>query len=288
MDLIVETDLGRDPDDFFALCYLHSAGYSIRAILISPGDQDQVAVARGLLKEIGLDIPVGSARHGDQSSSGGVHMAFLRRYGYPLRTPSDGDGSTILSDVLATYPDSSLFVCGPVQNVGRYLEKGGVAPGEVTIQGGFVPYHIHPYDVPQVPAFVGKTTVPTFNLNGDPKGGLRLIQSGARVRMVGKNVCHTIIYDRERHGFVKQVPPTSRAGELFREVMDIYLDGHSEKKFHDPTAAVCMRHPEIGTWIPGTPYRAAGAWGTHMNPEGHQCLVDVNRDALWDRIRSLS
>ena len=28
-ELIVETDLGHDPDDFFALCYLAAAGLSV-------------------------------------------------------------------------------------------------------------------------------------------------------------------------------------------------------------------------------------------------------------------
>ncbi len=36
-NLVVETDLGRDPDDFSALCYLISAGYNIVGITITPG-----------------------------------------------------------------------------------------------------------------------------------------------------------------------------------------------------------------------------------------------------------
>ena len=289
MDIIVETDLGRDPDDFFALCYLHGAGYHIRAITISPGDPDQIAIAKGLMKELGLQIPVGAARGGDKSSSGGVHEKFLRRYGHPLREAPDSVGSAVIHITKQAYPDAELFVCGPPQNVGRYLEEFPDTPFRaVTIQGGFVPYSVHTYDVPRLDKFEGRETVATFNLNGDPKAGEKLIQSGSPLRMVGKNVCHTIVYDKERHRYVQEVAPTSRAGELFREVMSMYLENHTDKKFHDPTAAVCMRHPEIGTWVMGHPYRTLGRWGTRPDPVGHPCLVDVDRTALWEHIRSMT
>ena len=53
--LIIETDIGRDPNDLFALCYLFGAGADIRAITIWPGDPDQVAVVRFLLRQLGRD-----------------------------------------------------------------------------------------------------------------------------------------------------------------------------------------------------------------------------------------
>lgn len=51
MKLIIETDLGHDPDDFFAICYFIDAGIDIQLITISPGDPDQIAIAKFLLKE---------------------------------------------------------------------------------------------------------------------------------------------------------------------------------------------------------------------------------------------
>ena len=51
--IIIETDIGRDGEDFFALCYFFAAGADIKAIVISPGDEDQVAVAKLLLWEFG-------------------------------------------------------------------------------------------------------------------------------------------------------------------------------------------------------------------------------------------
>lgn len=57
--LIIETDIGHDPDDYFALCYLHSAGYDIKAILVSIGHPYQVAIVKMFCKQVGLNIPVG-------------------------------------------------------------------------------------------------------------------------------------------------------------------------------------------------------------------------------------
>jgi inosine-uridine nucleoside N-ribohydrolase len=97
---------------------------------------------------------------------------------------------------------------------------------------------------------------------------------------VGKNVCHTVPYNRDIHNIITSVPAKNRAAQLFREGMDMYLAKHDHKLFHDPTAAACHLHPEIGTWVSGTLYRENGGWGTRIG--GHdQMLVDVSRDRLW-------
>jgi inosine-uridine nucleoside N-ribohydrolase len=80
MNLIIETDIGHDPDDFFALCYLASAGVDIRGIMICPGDPDQIAIARLFCKEIGLDIPIGASKlDRTKLSSGSIHHDLLKK-----------------------------------------------------------------------------------------------------------------------------------------------------------------------------------------------------------------
>ena len=59
MDIIIETDIGGDPDDFFAICYLISSGANIRLINISPGSKRQIAIAKFIIKRLGLNIPIG-------------------------------------------------------------------------------------------------------------------------------------------------------------------------------------------------------------------------------------
>ncbi len=286
VDLIVETDLGRDPDDFFALCYLVDAGVRLRALVISPGDRDQIAVAKGLLAELGLDIPVGSARPESQKlSAGGVHLRFLERYAFATRREPDGPGHEVIAAVRAQHPDVELFICGPMLNVGRHLALDPTPFRRATVQGGFLAYTAHAHPVMHLQKFEGMETVPTFNLNGDVKGAVRFLESATPTRFVGKNVCHTIVYDREVHDAITATRAKSRAGELLREVMAMYLEGHPEKMFHDPTAAVCHLHPEIGTWVDGTPYRQSGGWGTRVGRSPHCALADIDRGALWRHLR---
>src|SRR5438067_6763948 len=105
-DLIVETDLGHDPDDFFTLCYLAAAGVRIRAITVVPGDRDQLAVARLLVKVLGLDAPVGASKPDSRKcSSGGMHYAVLGRFGFPREAGPDGPGHEVIASVLERHPD---------------------------------------------------------------------------------------------------------------------------------------------------------------------------------------
>ena len=110
-DLIVETDLGHDPDDLFALCYLAAAGTRLRAITIVPGDPDQLAVARLFARVIGADIPVGASHlTGRRPSSGGVHHRLLDHFGLPRAADPDGPGDAVLAAVLARHPAAQVLV----------------------------------------------------------------------------------------------------------------------------------------------------------------------------------
>ena len=81
-------------------------------------------------------------------------------------------------------------------------------------------------------------------------------------------------------------PSDNPAAELFRLAMDLYLADHPTKKWHDPTAAVCHLHPEIGVWVRGRVTKLGGGWGTVPDPTGDHILADIDRGALWDCFRT--
>jgi inosine-uridine nucleoside N-ribohydrolase len=287
INLIVETDIGRDPDDYFALLYLISTGINIKAICISPGDPDQIAVARFLCEKLGVDCPIGAGKPDrDKSSCSGFHTALLKRHGAPLKAEADGLGKDIINDYYGSEDD--LFLCGPLNSVGKYLRMYPCrVHKKVTMQGGFLGYHLHTHDCPKLEKFIGKSEVPTFNLNGDKKGGEAFIKAPIEDRkFVSKNVCHTIVYDTKIHKYVKSVPPNNFASQLLREGMDLYLEKHPEgKKFHDPSAAVCHLHPDVATWVRGDLYRKGGGWGTSVSDNGKsQITAAINYDLLWKYI----
>ena len=290
MDLIVETDIGHDPDDFFAIRYLIAAGVNVRTILISPGDPDQIAIARFLCKETGLDIPIGTSKTDrTKLSSGSIHHELLKRYKYPLEEKADGLGVDILEDIVRNHPESELFVIGPVTSLGKYIAKHPEAHfNRATMQGGFLPYTLHMPKIPH-PDFVGKSWMPTFNLNGDRPNGVNFLNANiSERRLVGKNICHTVLFNQEawEKGDNQVVVKNVRAHDLFELAAILYLEKHDSKKFHDPTAAACHLHPEIGTWFRGKTIKMESGWTTQPDPNGDYILADINYDRLWDYLLS--
>jgi hypothetical protein len=156
------------------------------------------------------------------------------------------------------------------------------------MQGGFLSYDLSdpagtaPW--PKIEKFRGLRTCPTFNLNGDVNGAQAFLAANIERRFVGKNVCHTIVYDKDRHRNICAVPSSNRATELFREGMDLYLQIHDSKKFHDPSAAVCHLHPEIASWFKGSLYREKGNWGTYFKEDGDDICVTLDYEVMWKYI----
>ena len=283
MNLIVETDLGHDPDDFFALCYLHAAGVNIKAILITPGDPDQIAIAKLFCREVGLNIPIGvSDLERKELSSGSIHHALLKRYGHSLHTRADCSGE----EAIATAGEfDQFFVIGPATHTAEYLAKGNGAGKALTMQGGFLPYS-HYTPTQRLTKFEGIKSIRTFNLLGDTDASQVIIDTTlTHKQFVGKNVCHTIEFGKPE--FEKFSPPKCRASELFHEAANSYFAKNRSKKFHDPTAAVCMLHPEIGTWIRGNPEWIDGGYTTRIHPEGAHILADIDREELWRHLNDL-
>jgi len=290
MNLIIETDIGHDPDDFFALCYLHSIGANIRSIVVSPGYKGQLAIVRAFCKEVGLDIPIGYAgSEGGTNYKNDFHTEVVKSMGYRTKDTGDGLGKDIIYETLKNFPDCEGFICGPLLNFGKYFEEN---PDhhlkKITMQGGFLPYSQHNYDVEKLDKFIGKTLVPTFNLNGSKKYGKYLSEEANidDLRFVGKNICHTIIYDQQRHEWIKEKKPKNKAQEIFLQTMDMYMQRHDAKKFHDPVAAVCHMHPEIGTWVQAKLYNQNELWGSYLSTDTNTSLIaDIDRKRFWDCIR---
>lgn len=292
MDLVVETDLGRDADDFFALCYLIRTGVKIKALTLTPGDPDQVAVARFLLKQCLIDAPIGVPGDRGKKSVTPFHHEVMAEYGAKPDYEPNGVGFQIIEQAcVAAGKPLDLFVIGPCTNAGNVMRRQK-ARGEsnffnsITMQGGFCSYDIHrPKDA--LDKFNGMITCPTFNLNGDVVYGKELIDYQCPKRFVGKNVCHAVVFNKDRHEQFRRTgydgdESVHQATNLFDLGAYTYFKKHPEKKFHDPTAAVCMLHPEVATYVKGITYREKGGWGTKLDENGYDIAVELNHDALWE------
>lgn len=307
MDLIIETDLGHDPDDYFALCWLVATGVKIRAITLVPGDLDQLALARFLIDELQLDCPLGASRlNRTKESSWGMHHELLKKYDRSLKSVADGYGVEVV-EVHKQYPDSEFFVIGPVSSVGKYLrDYPNLQIRSATMQGGFLEYDLHSFPCKRLDKFEGYMWQPTYNLNGDRSGGQWFMEANIAVRrFIPKSLTHTIVYDGHIH---QRLQIKNRASELFKEGMDLYLQKHPKKKFHDPAAAVCHLKPEIASWVRGkiikmglggdaildkkndNDYSAdniikmESGWGTILDEKGDYIAADINYEEFWNCI----
>jgi inosine-uridine nucleoside N-ribohydrolase len=290
MNLVVETDLGRDPDDLLALCWLAAAGHTVAGLILSPGDVDQTALAAWWARRVDATPWIGWQRdwQGEKRSVNLWHHNLLRHLGGQLGEPPVVEDARILFRGWAQgvpAGERSLLTIGPPTVAAWAAQEGLLGWARVTLQGGFLGYHQHEYLCPRLDRFLGRDTCPTFNLGGDPRAATVLADCGGlRKRWVGKNVCHTIELTRDRLAAFQG--PSSAAAELFVAAATFYLREHPGKLLHDPTAAVLHVDPAVGRWVRGTPYRERGAWGTRLDPRGDEVLADVDREALWHHLET--
>ena len=280
--LFIETDIGRDPDDLFALLYFVASEINIAGIAISPGDPDQIAIGRFISKIAGKDIPIiASQKDRNKSSANKFHREILKEHGMSLTSKAD---CQYINDFIKN--DTDVFICGPPQAFGSLIREYNPEIKKLVIQGGFLSYEIHDISCQKLDKFIGQKEVSTFNLNGAGINGEYAVKANCReLRMVGKNLCHTIIYDQNIHNKICQIAPKNEAIEIIRSCMTKYLKKHKNgKKFHDPLAAVAYTNPEIFKWVRGDPYKNNGYWGTILKNDGGFIAADVNRDKFWDII----
>ncbi|MFO0554766.1 MAG: nucleoside hydrolase [Polyangiaceae bacterium] len=295
-----------DPDDFITLLLLLGhPRVNLVGVTITPGTPDQVAVVRRALAWFERDLPIGvfdlehtprgepkPGRHGAR----GVCVSSWHYAAYGDMPPSrDAVPAPVLLRELAT-EDVTLVTGAPLKNLGAALALPGFQLGQVYVQGGFAGDGVVPPE-DQLPKFRGRTTCPSFNLNGAPKAALAVSVApsiGLR-RFVSKNVCHGVVYDRALHEEVAARKAKSLSLELIHRGLGTYLDAPRSldsrareshdpegKKLHDPLAACCAIDPSIGTWAEIELYRERGEWGARPSPGSRTQII-----TRYDRARFL-
>lgn len=305
--LILETDIGRDPDDLFSLLYLIHASrtnnFKVVAIVITPGDRDQIALVRFVLDQCNLKIPIGIPRKNwdrNKLSSGGVHYALMNKYRYPIdQGVPDGDSLDVINSVWDDFCE--VLVIGPATNFADFLQNNFMSSEqthhEVTFQGGFLPYSLYRPDV-VLDKFEGQEAIPSFNPNGD-RDAFHLVQKHCPyTKYVTKTVCHTMEFtpDKVHRPTDRTIQPHGGehpeiAAFLYEDLANLYFEKHTEKKFHDPTAAVCHIHPDVAGWYHGMVVKRGIGWTTvpcNSTEDDYKVLGDLDRDAVWKHLKELN
>jgi pyrimidine-specific ribonucleoside hydrolase len=178
-------------------------------------------------------------------------------------------------------PETTLVTGAPLKNLGGALRLPGFHLGEVVVQGGFAGAGVVPPE-DQLEKFRGLATCPSFNLNGDVRSALAVIETGAidRKRFVSKNVCHGVIYDHAMHERFAAARGRRRSIDLVHQGMTHYLGQRPEgKAFHDPLAAACAIDESIGEWAEVEIYRERGEWGARLSPgSGTRIIIGYDHE----------
>ena len=262
-----------DPDDFLTLLLL--AGHpevNLRAVTVTPGSPAQIGVVRHGLALLGrTDVRIGAFNLAHPKIC--VSAWHYRMLGAVTPSLNAEPGGHLLAEVC---DGQTTLVCGaPLKNLGAAIAGGRLRLGQLVVQGGFAGEGVVPSSE-QLPKFRGRSTCPSYNLNGDPRAALAaLAYPGIGERwFVSKNVCHGVVYDQDLHDRVGVVADRNPALALIHRMMTEYLTRHPDgKKFHDPLAACCAIDRRVGTWAQVEIYRERGEWGARHAPDTHTSII---------------
>ena len=106
-----------DPDDVMTLCLLanHSKA-NLRAVTVTPGTDEQIGLVKQILRETGLNIPVGAFIPGHKEKI--LSDFYFQWIKFNPKQP-DGKGYKIIEETLINYPDLTLLTGAPLNNLSK-------------------------------------------------------------------------------------------------------------------------------------------------------------------------
>lgn len=286
IDVIFDMETG-DPDDLFTLFLLCDHPYvNLKAVTITPGASDQVALVEWALRQFNKDIQVGVWKNC-------VDKKCVSSWYYNTYKPSVKVGRSIGKSgniferpdggqIIANQSDENtvLITGAPLKNLDLAMDLDFKAKSWFA-QGGFAGEGVVPEHL-QLEKFKGMRTCPTFNLNGAPKTSLRALEYNLipEKYFISKNVCHGVYYNQDMHDIVESKKDTKLSLKLIHQGMSVYLRKHPNgKKFHDPLAACCAINPSIGVWCDVEIYREKGQWGSKLSEKPNaKIIIDYDKE----------
>lgn len=281
-----------DPDDVLTLLFLGSCpNVELRAVTITPGSQEQVALVRWLLQQMGLmHVRLGAQDWPNNASKpGNMKGSFYQSFG---RSPNGEPQCERADQVLLECCDESttLVTGAPLHNLGDALKMRGFRLGRWVAQGGFAGEGVVPEDM-QMDKFRGMHTCRTWNFGGNVPAAKAALASMAITRKVcvSKNVCHSVYYDDEFHAALRaaldvQVThaphgPQAVAFRMMYDAMDDYLRHKpGGKKLHDPLAFATSLDESVCELAEVELYCQKGQWGARLSP-GSNVFISIAYDA---------
>lgn len=245
----------NDPDDYMTLCLLSThPKVNLRAITLTPGSPEQVAIVKYVLNQTGrTDVRVGvpdnkkftfPERKGQNSIVSGFHYKIIPQ----LRPDYSAElCDKVLHETFNNYPDTIILTGAAVTNIANFLKKHpDVIVKKWVAQGGFAGTNIVTKEN-ELAKFAGQEVCRTFNFCQDINAADYLLNNKNIIekRLVSKNVCHGVTYNKAMHSKIAALTTRTKGLDLIYTAMDKYLENKPGKMFHDPFAACTMINSDI-------------------------------------------
>ena len=226
--MLIETDIGHDPDDALALTYLIYNNIPIEAILIFPGFIGQCCIVKEIYNHLNKTPPPilsDTTPNENKFVLSKFHKNIVKNTNYEY------DGKSV--DYLKNNKiNGDIFIIGPPKGlVNNIIENNNYFTNKVFYQGGYISYEdIENYGVCihyKKHDFIGVKMVQSYNVSAISKHFNRFTQSCApnNLHWITKSLNHTVMYE----GQPSKYP--------YLEFLLSKID--KGKKLHDIVAAYC-------------------------------------------------
>ncbi|KAI1879228.1 hypothetical protein JX265_002182 [Neoarthrinium moseri] len=277
--VVVDTDIGTDPDDGLALAYLamHPACDLLGVTIVTGDVQQRAAVAEILLRACDRsDVPIHCGRREPLLKGAGQplvqqydcikHMTHIQ--GRPENAAVD-----FLQRTIRNHPgEVVLLTIGPLSNAGLLFALDPELPSLCK----------------EVVSMCGKYFGPEKHqkewniLVDETAAGIVLKTQRPRHRFVGLDVtrpCTLQAHDAEKRLFQE----LGELGGLMKSLGDWWLKKKDRFTFHDPLAAAIIFQPDLCEWVTGRMVvdPSNGATSFEANAGTDLVACDVNPEAFF-------
>lgn len=272
-----------DPDDVITLCWLANHPVIIlRSVSVTPGTLEQIGLVKHILKLSGKEnIPVGSFNPNHDKKC--VSPFYYKWFNSWSDEQPEDEGYKVIENTIKNFPDITIVTGAPLKNFSKLDPE--IKIRRWVAQGGFAGDNIVPEEY-RLEKFKGKVTCPTFNFNGDIPSALKMLneQCIAERILVSKNVCHSVVYDKDIHQEMSHHKDKNLGLKIIYEGMTKYLEKHPKgKALHDPLAACVALNPGICEFRKVKMYYSKGEWGAKEDMESDTSItIYVDKIALFN------
>jgi len=233
------------------------------------------------------DVPIGSY---DYNQKFKLSPWYHNTFGDIPKTKSlNVDAATLMLKLCDQ--DTILYTGGPNKNLGNALKQGKLTLKAWYAQGGFAGVNVVPKEY-VIDKFKGLITCPTSNFGcsfRETDLGLKCQEIPIKY-LCSKNVCHSIIYDKELHELLDKSIKENRdkmskkkyiSKKMMYDVMDKgYISkGNCSKKIHDVLPVVAIRDLEVCKWIQVELFHknSGKEWGSRFSDDSN-VFISINYD----------